>query len=71
MQKAVAILRKVHGKSHPAVANLLASTAATMWKLEDFDGALRLLQEASDILGGHRGMLAAIEKIKRHESCTM
>ena len=71
MHQAVAILRKAYGNSHPRVASQLANTAVIMWQLEDFDGAVPLLQEASDILGGHTGMLGDIEKIKRHEPCTM
>ena len=70
-KKAMAIRKKVFGPTHPAVAQTMSNIAVALWKQKEFGGAASMLQEASDILGGHPAMLAAIAQIKRHEPCTM
>ena len=70
-KKAMAIQKKVFGPTHPTVAHTMSSIAVALWKQKEFGEAASMLQEASDILGGHPGMIADIAQIKRHEPCTM
>ena len=68
-KQSLAIQKKIKGNTHPDVGMGLANLSVALWKQGDFDGALPLLEEASEIFGGHPAMLKDIEVLKRHGPC--